>query len=250
MFAGDEVNGLKRDENGGTENHEESEFYVQVENSAIQSSLRSELNKFPNGSESSALRNSSDIKPSPAVNFHEETEKESNLINETDQQEKEFDVELVIAKQETHDLFCPNCKSCITKRVILKKRKRNIHVLDNKGKRDRLEPVVENNKVDSSTAREVNQGDRANVISEITNLDPLPVSAAADDHDRDDDDHPEKEVEGFRCLSCFSIFIPSGKWVIFSILQSTNLSMIHALPAIYEPNDLVNFERKRFQSVP
>ncbi|KAL5102472.1 hypothetical protein RYX36_006799 [Vicia faba] len=208
---GDEVNGLERDENGDATYHEETKFYVQVENSAIQSSLRSELNKFPNGSESSALRNSSDIKPTPAVNFHEETEKESNFLNETDQQEKEFDVELVIAKQETHDLFCPNCKSCITKRVILKKRKRNIHVLDSKGKRDRLEPIIENNVVNSSTAREFNQGDHANVISEITNLDPLPASATDDDHDRDDDDRPEKDVEGFRCLSCFSIFIPSGK---------------------------------------
>ncbi|CAK8537753.1 unnamed protein product [Lathyrus sativus] len=201
--GGDEVNGLKRDENGDTKNHEETKFYVQVENSAIQNSLRSELNKLPSDSELSAIRNSNEIKATPAVNFHEETEKESNSINEIDQQEKEFDVELVIAKQETHDLFCPNCKSCITKRVILKKRKRNIHVSDNKGKRDRLEPVVENN---------VDQGDRANVTSEITNLDPPPAaSAVAADRDHDDDDHPEKEVEGFRCLSCFSIFIPSGK---------------------------------------
>ncbi|XP_050904766.1 membrane protein of ER body-like protein isoform X3 [Lathyrus oleraceus] len=204
---GDEVSGLNRDENGDTKNHEESKFYVQVENSAIQSSLRSELNKFPNGSELSALCNSSDEQATPAVNFHEETEKESNSKNEIDQQEKEFDVELVIAKQETHDLFCPNCKSCITKRVILKKRKRNIHVLDNKGKRDRLESIVENNVVSSSTAREVDQG----VTSEITNLDPPPAASAAADRDHDDDDHPEKEVEGFRCLSCFSIFIPSGK---------------------------------------
>lgn len=246
MFAGDEVNGLNRDENGDTKNHEESKFYVQVENSAIQSSLRSELNKFPNGSELSALCNSSDEQATPAVNFHEETEKESNSKNEIDQQEKEFDVELVIAKQETHDLFCPNCKSCITKRVILKKRKRNIHVLDNKGKRDKLESVVENNLVSSSTAREVDQG----VTSEITNLDPPPAASAAADRDHDDDDHPEKEVEGFRCLSCFSIFIPSGKSVTFSNLQSIKLSLIHALQAIYEPNDLIYFDRKRFQSVP
>lgn len=36
----------------------------------------------------------------------------------------EYDVEKVIEEQETHDLFCPNCQACITKRVILRKRKR------------------------------------------------------------------------------------------------------------------------------
>ncbi|KAH7689895.1 hypothetical protein IHE45_02G012500 [Dioscorea alata] len=38
----------------------------------------------------------------------------------------EFDVERVLEEQETHDLFCPNCRSCITKRVILRKRKRTV----------------------------------------------------------------------------------------------------------------------------
>ncbi|MCI29927.1 vacuolar iron transporter-like protein, partial [Trifolium medium] len=137
------------------------------------------VDKVPSGSEQFASHNSSDKQvTTPAVNFCEETKKESDSKNEIDQQEKEFDVELVIAKQETHDLYCPNCKSCITKRVILKKRKRNIHVLDKKGKRDRLDPIVDDNVANSTATHEVNQGDYANVISEITSLEP-PIAAAA-----------------------------------------------------------------------
>ncbi|GAU10025.1 hypothetical protein TSUD_244750 [Trifolium subterraneum] len=224
---GTEVNGLNRVQNGDATNHEKSKFDEQVENSAIQNGLSSKVDnqqmrivndKVPSSSEQSASHNSLNKQVTTlAANICEETKKESDLKNEIDQQEKEFDVELVIAKQETHDLYCPNCKSCITKRVILKKRKRNIHVLDKKGKRDRLDPVfddnvansVDDNLANSTTTHEVNQGDDATVISEITSLEP-PVVAAADD-DNDNDDHPEKEVEVFRCLSCFSIFIPSGK---------------------------------------
>jgi hypothetical protein len=35
-----------------------------------------------------------------------------------------YDLEKILDGQETHDLYCPNCKSRITRRVILKKRKR------------------------------------------------------------------------------------------------------------------------------
>ncbi|GAB2224467.1 hypothetical protein Droror1_Dr00005228 [Drosera rotundifolia] len=38
----------------------------------------------------------------------------------------ELDVERVLQKHETHDLFCPNCNSCITSRVILRRRKPKI----------------------------------------------------------------------------------------------------------------------------
>lgn len=263
MLAGNEVNGLNRVQNGDATNHEESKLDQQVENSAIQTSLRGQVHGFnrvqigdvtnqeetkldeqvensafqnslrsevhtlhgvqncdatnhddnvPSSSELSSLHNSSDKQATPAVNSNEENGKELNSIEEIDHQEKEYDVELVIAKQETHDLYCPNCKSCITKRVILKKRKRNIQILDNKGKRDRLDSVVDNNVVNpDSTLHEANQGNYAKVTSEITSMDPLPAPVTAAAADDDGDDHPEKEVEVFRCLSCFSIFIPSGK---------------------------------------
>jgi hypothetical protein len=42
----------------------------------------------------------------------------------TEAREGESEVERILRLQETHDLVCPVCRSCITKRVILRKRKR------------------------------------------------------------------------------------------------------------------------------
>uniref|UniRef100_A0A0A9D8S8 Uncharacterized protein n=1 Tax=Arundo donax TaxID=35708 RepID=A0A0A9D8S8_ARUDO len=39
---------------------------------------------------------------------------------------EEYDLEKILDEQETHDLYCPNCNSCITRRVILRKRKRTV----------------------------------------------------------------------------------------------------------------------------
>lgn len=38
--------------------------------------------------------------------------------------ESESELEKILRLQQTHDLLCPNCGSCITKRVVLRKRKR------------------------------------------------------------------------------------------------------------------------------
>ncbi|XP_052170658.1 membrane protein of ER body-like protein isoform X2 [Diospyros lotus] len=53
---------------------------------------------------------------------------------EIDRELTEFDVERILKKQNTHDLYCPNCNSCITRRVILRKRKRSIWI-------DRAQPL-------------------------------------------------------------------------------------------------------------
>lgn len=239
MLADHEVNGLDRVQNGDAvmsvcpTNPEESEFEVQVENSVVRNSLCSEVNnqcmktvddKVPSSSELSPLHDSSDIQATTVVNLHEETNSKvgPNLTQEIDQQTKEFDVEVVLAKQETHDLFCPNCKSCITKRVILKKRKRNIQNLDNKAKRDKFDTVDSPNLVNGS-AHEANQGDHANVTSDITTSLEPPA----------DNDHPEREPEVFRCLSCLSFFIPSGKCVTFPEKQSTLWSLILSFDHFY-----------------
>ncbi|XP_017419944.2 membrane protein of ER body-like protein isoform X2 [Vigna angularis] len=120
-----------------------------------------------------------------------------NLTEEIDQQLKEYDVEAVLAKQETHDLFCPNCKSCITKRVILRKRKRTTPIpnIDTKAKRDKSAIEVVDSSVD-----EGNQGDHAIATPD----DVARVEPPADNFE------PEREPEVFRCLSCFSFFIPIG----------------------------------------
>ncbi|CAH2077738.1 unnamed protein product [Thlaspi arvense] len=52
-----------------------------------------------------------------------------DLIVEEEREIKDvddYDVEKVLKNQETHDLFCPICNSCITERVVLKRRKRKI----------------------------------------------------------------------------------------------------------------------------
>ncbi|QCE00824.1 hypothetical protein DEO72_LG7g2115 [Vigna unguiculata] len=224
----DEVNGVL---NGGANgsvhptNLGEREFDVQADLSAIQNSLCSENtsqcmktvdNKLPSIPELSHKHNSSDIQATAVADFHEETSaKEApNLIKEEiDQPLEEFDVEAVLEKQETHDLFCPKCHSCITKRVILKKRKRNPGKTDIEAKRDKLEKIhnLEHDKLetigspgmlDSPEHPNANPGDNANVRSEPDIVSQEPPA---------EDNQLREEPEVFRCLSCFSIFIPSGK---------------------------------------
>ena len=225
ILAGNEVNGLIGVQNGDSArsvlptNHVEREFDVQVEHAVIPNSPCNEVNneymktvddKALSSSELSHLHNSSDIPATSVMNFDDETSTKEgpNFIKEIDHQLKEYDVETVLAKQETHDLFCPNCNSCITRRVILKKRKRTIHNLDNNAKRDKLDVVVSSKPVDSF-AQEANQRDQANVMPEIVSLE-----------QPDDNNDPQREPEVFRCLSCFSFFIPSGKWANFPDKQS------------------------------
>ncbi|XP_037423723.1 membrane protein of ER body-like protein isoform X2 [Triticum dicoccoides] len=98
-------------------------------------------------------------------------------VTEAQPKVEEYDLEKILDQQETHDLFCPNCKSCITRRVILKKRKRTVRPAtpDGPSKRPYTEEV----------------------------LVPLPSATlpASDEQDSPD---------VFRCLSCFSFFIPAG----------------------------------------
>ncbi|KAL6006693.1 hypothetical protein ACLOJK_032186 [Asimina triloba] len=55
----------------------------------------------------------------------------------------EMDVERVLEEQDTHDLYCPHCNSCITRRVILSKRKRTIGGVPSGTKRGRTEPLLQ-----------------------------------------------------------------------------------------------------------
>ncbi|CAN6915398.1 unnamed protein product [Brassica oleracea] len=95
---------------------------------------------------------------------------------------EDYNVEKVLDNQETHDLFCPNCHSCITKRVVLKKRKRKIsHAVPEDPKRvrgpDRIDPILRS---------EDNEPSPGGGVSST----------------------PESFF--YKCLSCFSIFIPKG----------------------------------------
>ncbi|KAK3042800.1 hypothetical protein RJ639_001073 [Escallonia herrerae] len=123
---------------------------------------------------------------------------EINLIRENDQGVTEFDVEKVLEKQNTHDLYCPNCNSCITRRVIIRKRKRRIRTSAEDAKRNKLE-ILANSKFDAISEHATNN--QARNTEDILESNVLP---AANDFDHD------REPDVFRCLSCFSIFIPTG----------------------------------------
>lgn len=127
-----------------------------------------------------------------------ETVKDEGPLEDFDQRLRELDVEVVLAKQETHDLFCPNCKSCITKKVILKKRKRRGQDLDPNAKRDKFDNVVGSKMVDNSVY-EANRSDEALITNANREVPPA------------DSDGHEREPEVFRCLSCFRYFIPTSK---------------------------------------
>ncbi|XP_059304401.1 uncharacterized protein LOC132056291 isoform X2 [Lycium ferocissimum] len=137
------------------------------------------------------------VRQSTAIDEIESAETE--LIHDSDTDVKDFDVENVIQKQNTHDLYCPNCKSCITRRVILRKRKRKIRVSGDDVKRNKLE-VVADSKGDASHAQATDVEVRDGAHSSLDGIPPL----AADDY------QPDREPEIFRCLSCFSFFIPTG----------------------------------------
>ena len=95
---------------------------------------------------------------------------------------EEFDVERVLEEQETHDLYCPNCRSCITKRVILRKRKRS--------------------------SRENPSDLPPQKVPHVPEASPIPTETA---------DHEDKTV--FRCLSCLSFFIPTGTFIPLLYIQ-------------------------------
>ncbi|KAJ8633537.1 hypothetical protein MRB53_026873 [Persea americana] len=92
----------------------------------------------------------------------------------------EMDVEKVLEEQDTHDLYCPNCNSCITKRVILRKRKQ----------------TLQDPQVDSK--------------SEKTQLLLQPHMEASPDTTVANDPSHDTEPDVFRCLSCFNFFIPTA----------------------------------------
>jgi hypothetical protein len=100
---------------------------------------------------------------------------------------EEYDLEKILDEQETHDLYCPNCKSCITRRVILKKRKRT-------ARQAKREEPPKRPQLEEPSA----------IVSDQT-----PVES-----------HDQESPEVFRCLSCFTFFIPTGcRFNIFRIFE-------------------------------
>lgn len=124
---------------------------------------------------------------------------DTNLLYESDHEATELDVERVLRKQDTHDLYCPNCNSCITRRVIIRKRKRTLPNSGEDGKRNKIENVTGPGIISTSVATTSNPSH--------STVDTCLDGSGAPASYNDDQDY---EPDVFRCLSCFSIFVPTG----------------------------------------
>uniref|UniRef100_A0A0E0A3U9 Membrane protein of ER body-like protein n=1 Tax=Oryza glumipatula TaxID=40148 RepID=A0A0E0A3U9_9ORYZ len=126
------------------------------------------------------------------TSVHEiEAEKDEDVIKGKVNIE-EYDLEKILDEQETHDLFCPNCNSCITRRVILRKRKRTVRQTspDEPPKKTQIAEPSANTSNQTVPER---QG--------------------------------QESPDIFRCLSCFAFFIPTGcGFNIFRIFGRTEVN--------------------------
>ena len=115
---------------------------------------------------------------------------DADLIKEIDPELAEFDVEEVIKKQDTHDLICPNCKSCITRTVILVRKKKPKFVV----------PTGGHNKTKPIRKPKAGLDIRHDTEPTFSNVPPT-TEPSIDKRETQDDVY-------CRCLSCFSFFIP------------------------------------------
>ncbi|KAJ6760473.1 MEMBRANE PROTEIN OF ER BODY-LIKE PROTEIN [Salix purpurea] len=202
---------------------------VLVKNSEIQKSLIKDVNlQSRENSENEGLSSSSLTPLEGTFEEHNIKSKPSDsetivvgdldLIEETDQEVTELDVEKVLEKQNTHDLFCPNCNSCITRRVILRRRTKKILKARRIPKHSKSDTTLPSQSNANSTFSDANSADTANVpghdiANTGSNDSPTP---AVDEYNADG------QPDVFRCLSCFSFFIPAGNGFKLFWVSSTN----------------------------
>nr|XP_009414065.1 PREDICTED: membrane protein of ER body-like protein [Musa acuminata subsp. malaccensis] len=146
-----------------------------------------------NGSSSQCSSETSESQDEMAV------QQQIKLPKESKQKAVEFDLERILEEQDTHDLYCPICDSCITKKVILRKRKRMVQ--------------------HGGPSKKVNEEkyDAGKSDTGMTNP----------------SDAPEPDV--FRCLSCFSFFMPTeGGFNIFQIFEKGKKIHAQSSPQVPE----------------
>ncbi|KAK8686470.1 hypothetical protein V6N13_125495 [Hibiscus sabdariffa] len=117
-----------------------------------------------------------------------EVDTNADLVGEVEEDLMELDVKTVLDKQSTHDLYCPNCNSCITRKVILVSRKPKFSNIRHKPKH-----LKKTNSTDDG---------RSGCTPEIhANVSPI-LAPGEQNNGR------KQEQEAFSCFSCFSLFIP------------------------------------------
>ncbi|OAO96121.1 MEB2 [Arabidopsis thaliana] len=118
-------------------------------------------------------------------------DEEKNERSSSDSEEKS-NLENLLATQENYELYCPSCSTCITRNVVLKKRKRGKHV---------------NSSLDLKPDIPVVEPDEPSDIEEMES----PVKVYVPET-RIEDDQEDKEGTIFTCLVCdLKYFIRLGK---------------------------------------
>ncbi|KAE8683940.1 Membrane protein of ER body 1 [Hibiscus syriacus] len=173
---------------------------------------QSEITKFPSMEiNNQMVKNSDDkndfgLRPAPVEHLREangsfkhfengtKVEADIDLFEEIEEDLVDLDVERVLDKQNTHHLYCPNCNSCITKKVILRRRpKFSIRHRPKRG--SKLDPIPNSAGLGGS--------------DDTPEIHPNVSPVAAPDEQNDGREQEQKQ-EAFSCLSCFSLFIPIG----------------------------------------
>ncbi|CAN1143778.1 Membrane protein of ER body 1 [Linum perenne] len=110
----------------------------------------------------------------------------------------------VLKKQDTLDLYCPDCSSCITRRVVFNARKQNTPSGQRKlEEEDKPEALYDHPKSDAESSHPSHdQGQYT-------------VGVSPDNSSRPEvtDSSNEREQDSFRCFSCFRFFIPEEQEV-------------------------------------
>lgn len=187
------------------QNHGDDALGITAENITDQKNLDSVVSHEQEGIQKNvdlSISQHSEISPAECVTSFSSskvTEIETVGIDFADESDDleggELDVETVLQKQKTHDLYCPNCNSCITRRVILRKRKRRVRIDSEDVKRNKLETVAD------SKGQDIDNQTTSGQVPGTSNIHLDGTSELAAN---------ESEPDIFRCLSCFSIFIPTG----------------------------------------
>ncbi|CAM8894121.1 unnamed protein product [Rhodiola kirilowii] len=181
---------ITRTQHKTTNDAETEPFYYSSQSVQANGSHHPSLETTVNGNGDAFKSNQND----QDYHIKNENTEELGLILEGDPEPIDYDVQGVLKKQETHDLICPNCHTCITRRVILKKRKRV--------KFSHL-PLED---IELGTKREKTEEAGGSEISPDTVQDTLDQSSAITV-----DNTTDGQNDVITCWSCFSLLIPSGK---------------------------------------
>ncbi|XP_020878970.1 membrane protein of ER body 2 isoform X3 [Arabidopsis lyrata subsp. lyrata] len=172
------------EENGNNWLESSSTNLPKVENERQQNGEDCEMEEEEKNERSSSVSEEKLLATQENYELGEEDE-EKKERSSSDSEEKS-NLEKLLATQEKYELYCPSCSSCITRKVILKKRKRGKHVDSSPDLKPDV-PVVE--------------------PSHIEEMEP-PVKVHVPETRIEDDNQEDKE-EGiiFNCLACLKYFI-------------------------------------------